>query len=605
MRIVFSFRGMLLVFVLAASLLLVSLDSITPHVQAASHPFISLATTLIGEGDDFATRVLGIPWDMKRDPYPDYPSSFSNFDRSSFSSSGGMWNMQGAFDPNIYLLSPGIADTQKVLKIGDEYPIDAGKYRLFSTRLCSDINDGGVVYWYLDQFGDIPLRIGYWDPAFSVTIGCRLYVIDLASAGHQQNYAWQGQIKGFRFDPVNFNSPSTINLDWARLTTVDTSNVVAINWANITTGTNLHFYLNSTCSSTNAMPIGVITRGGVGSGTFNWGSSLLPNGDISTPYPLPESFEPDDYTVLMRIDGGGTLYCAAETLEIRGAPILSIKKPSMFSGADYASDVVLDPWGMSNSDDIVLTNDITSSNFSGGLYNATSNSDGDPWLHLNVSSPIDSSQYKYVTMRLWLEGQPPGSQQFLSVHRWVWWYLGPGVDAVTTEDMLLREGWQTYSFSLSEALIDPSSPPSSGWTGSPTVFRMDVHEEIISMDFHLDYVTITGDHQVNAGSPFAIVTELISGTSSGAVYYYDIDKNPDNGRTVMQVYSAPVPGGPNILFIPFVAKKLSPEINPLVGTHWNWDTSGVPAGSYYVSVDVSDGANTTTWYSDIPVIITN
>jgi hypothetical protein len=574
--------------------------------EAAGPEVISLGTTQIGEGDDFATRVLGLPWDMTQDPYPDYPTTFTNFDRSSFSSSGDLWSIQGQSDPYVWFLNPGIEKTQEALHLGDRFPIDANKYRLFSVKLCSNASDGGVLYWYLDQFGADPLRIGYRDPPFAVDSGCKLYVIDLSSVAHQHDQAWSGTIKGFRFDPVNFTSGVTIELDWARLTTADTSNIVPMDWANITTGTNLTFYLNESCSSIDAMPIGIISRDGNESGTFNWGASLIANGDPSTPYPLPESFEPGEYTVLMRIDGAGDPICAAETLEIRKAPILTIQKPSMYSGPDYATEIVGDPWGMANAGDFILMNDIPSSSFANGLWDATSGISGDPWAHMNVPTSIDASTYKYVTMRMWLEGQAQGIQQFVSIHRWVWWYTSPAVDSVTTDEMLIKEGWQTYSFDLSEAYIDPASPPGSGWSGNPIVFRNDIHEEPRAMDFHIDFITLTGDEMISSGDIFRIIYELDSEHGVDLTFYYDTDRDPENGGRVLMTQHTP---GPNALYFPVIGLNIQsasfpqPEIDLLTGASWFWDTTSVPAGTYYVSIDADDGVNTSTWYSEVPVIV--
>src|SRR5689334_7673467 len=94
---------------------------------------LSLSTTVAGEGNDFSTQVLGMPWDLSADPYPDYASVFQNFNRNTFSTANGAWTIsQSTSDPNIILLNPSIAQSQKVLKMGDLYQIDAAKYRLFS-----------------------------------------------------------------------------------------------------------------------------------------------------------------------------------------------------------------------------------------------------------------------------------------------------------------------------------------------------------------------------------------------------------------------------------------------------------------------------------------
>ena len=309
----------------------------------------------------------------------------------------------------------------------------------------------------------------------------------------------------------------------------------------------------------------------------------------------------------MQIDGSGPAYCASEALEIRKAPVLTFQKPSMNSGPDYADVLLDDPWGMSNAGDIDLMNNIQSSTFSGGLWEGTTTSGGDAWIHLNLSSNIDTSQYKYVSFRMWLEGEAPPSAQFLSVHRWIWWDDTP-VNAVATEDMLIREGWQTYSFDLSQALIDPSSPPGSGWNGSPIVFRMDLHEEVSSIDFHLDYIALRGENKGTIGNPYSVVYNLSPTSGVTPTFYYDTDSDPDNGgRTLMVQY----PSSTYQIFIPIGLKNydgspiLEPEINLLYGDRFWWDTSTVPAATYFVSVDLYDGINTTTWYSEVPIILTN
>jgi len=305
----------------------------------------------------------------------------------------------------------------------------------------------------------------------------------------------------------------------------------------------------------------------------------------------------------MTVDASTSPVCAPDPLEIRPAPILTFQRPSMFSGPDYASEVVGDPWGMSNSQDIDLTGGITTSSFSGGIWTATTDSGGDPWVHLHVSLPIDTTKYRYATVRMWLEGESPEPQQFLSVQRWIWWYAGVTLDAVTTEDMLIREGWQTYSLDLGDALIDPTSKPPADWVGDPSVFRLDIHEETKSMVFHLDYVTLTGEETVTQGQPFVIVYSTTPASGLSVTFYYDSDTDPASGRTLMAQYTP----APFRIFLPVVmqnsAGSLPPEIDGIVGSTWSWDTTGVAPGAYYVSADVFDGVNTATWYSETPVVV--
>jgi len=565
---------------------------------------ISLGTTIIGEGDDFATRVIGLLWDMSAGPYPDFPTVFDNVDRASFLAAGGLWSFTTTNnDPNVWLLWPNIENTQHVLRMGDRFPIDAAKYKLLSFRLCSNLSDSLNVYWYNAPLAYPPNLSGV-SHYIPMSPGCKVYAVDLTQIGtFPPSLSWSGSLAGLRLDSGATNSSLSLQLDWARLTTVDTSNVVPINWSSVTSGSTLYFYLNSTCSAAGATLVGTTARNGNSSGTFHWGSVLQPNPTAATPLPIPESFQPGPYTVFLLVDNVGDPICAGASLQVHKAPVLSFQRPSFFSGPDYATEVIGDPWGMSNSQDIGTASGIASSNFTDGTYNATTDASGDPQLYLNFASPIDTSKYKYVTFRWYMEGLQDIGLGW--VHRIFWWYAGPGIDSVTTEDMVIYEGWHTYSLDLSQALIDPSTP-SGSWTGQPRVFRMDPHEMPLAASFHVDFVTLTGDERVTAGTPFRVIYQTTPAAGVNVTLYYDSDTNPANGRTLMVQYNPPAPA-PSLhsLFLPLGMRSFNAEINLLTGTGWAWDTIGVPAGTYYVLADVNDGVMTTTWYSETPVIVGN
>ena len=122
---------------------------IAPVAQSS---VISLGITQVSEGDDFATRVLANRWNMSGGPQPDFPTVLGGIDRGSFISSGGTWQMTSAGnDPGIWLLPSGISVTQKILKLGDRYPIDSSHYSLLSFYLCSDSAGTSNILWFLDQ----------------------------------------------------------------------------------------------------------------------------------------------------------------------------------------------------------------------------------------------------------------------------------------------------------------------------------------------------------------------------------------------------------------------------------------------------------------------
>src|SRR5919197_1177263 len=80
------------------SLLLALAVLLGPIDSGAAAASLSLTSSVISEGDDFATRVLGLPWDMGTGPYPDFATVFEGVDRASFSQAGGIWSFTTTSD---------------------------------------------------------------------------------------------------------------------------------------------------------------------------------------------------------------------------------------------------------------------------------------------------------------------------------------------------------------------------------------------------------------------------------------------------------------------------------------------------------------------------
>ncbi len=580
--------------VLALFLLAVIVYSKPPTTSASPTATLTLGATVISEGDDFATRVLGIPWDMNGNPYPDFPTTLKNVDRNTFSVSNGFWNMTATNnDARIWLLWTGIQNTQKVLRMGDRFPIDASKYKLLSFYMCSSADSFANVYWFYD-------RSPHDDPAngisnfLNVEAGCKLYVLELTQGASVNS--WSGNVLGLRLDPVN--SAISFQIKWVRLTTADTTNVVPLSWSGAPGGT-LDFYISPTgCGANDGILIGSVDNA-PSSGTFNWGSALQPNPSPDTPFPLPESLEPGQYYVYMLDTATGAVTCANSQLEIRQAPILVFHKPSFYSGPDYASQVVGDPWGMSNAQDVQKASNFSSLSFNNGILQGVTSSN-DPQIVLRVTQPIDTSKYKYATFNFRVDGTQNVGQGW--VQRFIWWYQGPTIDAVITEDMIIYEGWHRYTVDLSTAFLENGS-----WSGFPTTLRFDPAEPVppLNLTIYLDYLTLTGDEIITSGDLFEIVYETEPAQGVTVTLYYDTDTNPDNGRTLIPPLPQQPSVGPFLLYLP-VIKSISAfasEIGLPSGERAYWDTTGVPAGTYYISADVSDGVTTTTWYSELPVII--
>jgi hypothetical protein len=576
-------------------------------VNAAPDTNLTIGKSVIGEGDDFATRVLGLPWDMSTQPYPDFITTLKNVQRSTFTTDGDQWNMSATSnDPVIWLLWPGINNTQKVLKLGDQYPINAGNYKLLSFRMCSNIDDYAVIYWFYGRF--IPSGLPPHDISELIRInqGCHVYTINMDYFN-----GWEGTLLGLRLDPISISAASQLKLDWVRLTTKNLSNIVPISWSEMYANTNrLNFYLNTSCSMDNSFQIGWVDSPNR-QGTFNWGGQLQFAEDSGFPYmylPLPESIEPGNYRVLMIPEGQTSPTCSDKSIEIRKAPILDIQKPSFLSGPDYATEVVGDPWGMANEADFARLDGFSQVTFDEGTFSGTT-LNSDPKMFPQVSAPINSQKYKYATFRMRLSGIQDVGRGW--VQRFHWWSKGPTIDPETTQDMVIYEGWNTYSIDLSTALMESGG----GWTGFPITLRFDPEEVPLDKLVYLDYLILTGDEIIRQGQEFDIYYQVISDNPTTLNFYYDSDTIKTNGRSpigqVMNQHDQMVQENVQAyIYLPLVTNKIydlpyehPPELGLLTGNTYHWDTGGVNPGVYYISVDVSDGYNTTTWYSEIPIYI--
>ncbi|MDD5367617.1 MAG: hypothetical protein PHQ40_00910 [Anaerolineaceae bacterium] len=548
----------------------------------------------VSEGDDFATRILGQPWDMTASPYPDFQAVFGGVDRNSFAASGGEWSFTTATnDPTMMMHSFGIAGTQKVLKLGDSYPINAGKYKLLSYWLCSSQpNEDTMVYWFMKQSWTDQMYSSHPGHRIDTVNGCKLYVINLANFPN-----WTGSPVGLRIDPV-MHAGINLRLGWVRLTTINTNNTVNISWSGAKSTSKMYVYVAKNCSLTESTLVGIADAS---KGSFNWGSTLIDNGSPFTPYPLPESFEPGLYKVFSLENNGGTPTCS--DLTIHKAPILEFQKPGFTSGPDYATDVVGNSWGMDGPQDLSDTYDLYNANFNNGIYTATSGSSGDPRIDLMVPKPIDTAKYKYATFRMYLEGIRDVGRGW--VERFLWWAGTPDLSNFgTTSDMIVYEGWHTYSIDLTQAPM--ASGP--GWSGLKDAFRLDPHEVPAPLTLHLDYVTLTGDETINRGDIYPITYKVnVSGPVS-ITFFTDNDKNPTNGRTEIgrttasQAAQAVMISSKGV-YLPLIMNRFPNELNLVTGTLWNWNTSGTVPGMYFISADISDGSTTTTWYSNLSVTV--
>ena len=574
-----------------AILLMLSLLGTTTPSQATPQASITFPSgSTVGGGDDFATVVLRDPWDMNESSDVWEINNISNV-----AFSGGIMSFRTATaDPYFWVLHQGYGSAQNIGKTGVADPIDASKYRFFSFRMYSSVAGLANIYWFYD-----PIYSKYaWSNWISIQTGWHVYTVDLLNyvgGNYGGATGWSGTVTGLRLNPIK-TAGVDMQLDWVRLTPLDTTHMLPLGWSGVS-GSSLGLYLDEDTSGCDGPQIASISSPS-SSGTFTWGAAL--GGPSGLPYPLPVNIAPGNYYVCGKY-GSSTVYSSG-TLTVKGTPMLWVTHPSYLTGPDYATNAGV-PWNMDNSNAFKSILGLDSYQFSGGQFNAT-NTGGDPRLRFNTPVTVDTSKYKYFSVRMWLEGN------WDLYGGWVaraLWAASAGSLHTTTDDIVIYPGWNTYTLDLTKAILEPGGTP---WqAGSWGVFRFDPNENIrgVPWTFHIDYALLTGNPTGRINSQVPIWYELSETSGVTVTLYYDADTNPSNGKTLVQVYTAPAPSpcGPVCVYLPLVVQGYPPPGLTPTGTKVIWNTAGVSAGAYYIMAEITDGYNTARWYSDVPFVLTN
>jgi len=597
--------------------LLLSLSSYAITVQA--HPSRtgtievvkpdSAGNETIPASRDFATEVIGDPWDMneRTDIFFEMTRDKGGFPNLSLSN-GVLSGTNNKTDANIWIMFPGHVSSQMLGHTGVQYPIDATRYRrlVFRMYLSENIQqtDFLQIFWYTHgNFGQNPLT-GWGATKFLTTHkGWHTYDIDLPSDFKYGDTNWSGYgvIKGFRIDPVNCTTGVTVKLDWVQLIDPSTASTYDIRWSAVGTESETASLYHDTDPNGSHKQL-IVADIPANQCSYTWTPYLAPNG----------------YYIFAELSGGDR---AASTgpVVINRPPIVDITAPSMTSGPDYATVVAGNPWDMNGPTDITWTYHVKDLKYENGILNATTTGN-DPQLRLNTPVPIDTSKYRYLSFRMWIEGtQDIGTGWVQRIY-----FYNSSSDPGLIDDIVLYEQWRTYTLDLQNAIIDPTSRHK--WTdGQWTWFRFDVDEMPTSMKFHLDYVTLTANDR--ADSYFNIRWNLDDPDSDDVdlnIYYCAETQDaamsaspsgnrvliatvkPD-GRVVSPHLSAPAADQPQQtgtykVYLPLVLNTYIPPCDGEGNCH-TWYTSWVSPGDYYIEIEANDGYNTTTWRSETPVEI--
>jgi hypothetical protein len=600
------------------------------QVAAQSFTIGGAASQTSQPGADFATTILGDPWDFTERTdwvhmYSDNEAGVSAWTGSPTQTGGVFRGVSSGTAPSVQLLYQGIDGALNTVgRNGVLTPIDASRYRRLSFRArrsvgTPDVQDRIAAFWFPNSsqagsgFALWQARGVYagYQHANMMPVAAQtgptyqIYRVDLDAPLQSAGPAWTGMVRGLKVR-LGWSSTiqnATIDLDWIRLT--ERGNAAAIRrlqWA----GLGGRVVLRATHAQSGDV-IQIYPEGTSGSvdfadnSAFDWDYGYLP---------------PGTWTITAQ----GSNASRTATLNIDAAPVMTVLEPNAEGGRDFATTVIGDAWDLTNVQDVQRNNaslgQITSATFDengllgvtrGGTYasGCAANSCPDPFVQFlddgfGAGPPIiDANTYHRLSFTLDYDHHELMVGQVLSnawggIARVAWARSdSTGYTPYTiTQDIVLVDGGPTrYSMDLASFVNNSTleDPIATLWSGLVGTFRIDINESEVARAFRLSNVTLTADDAPNGSGFFPIRWRIADATYTANVgnsgggdatvaLYYDTDLNPASGRVL-----------------------IASGVNAASGLHY-WNMAGLAPGVYHIYAIVTDGTGSSQGrYSTGPV----
>lgn len=606
---------------------------LSPAVLSVITP--DAAGSVLPELDDFATTVMGDPWDMNEST--DLSFFFpSESGLTNYVFADGLYSAQmttGDGRERIALLSAGapVHTAMRIGKIGYNFPIDANHYRYLTFRMYSGnttCNSGGVFWSVDDTYSAASMgSTGFLVPplpCFGQPPGWYTYVVDLSAGGA----SWADTIRDLVIHPFAGSTAAgaALKFDYARLTAVDprTARPFTIRWRDADGG-QVTLYASPNAPAYDPDRTILITTT-ANSGSYVYYTGVLPAGN---------------YYIGVK-DNSGTIAWSSGPLVINRPPQVAIVKPSMTSGREYSADEIGNAWDMSDQTDLNYNlmpwerTCVINETFSNGLYSAVTPrcSPGPEYsesiLYLGgmdrnppgtCDPTVDTAKYRYLTYHFYESGTN------FSMSRFGWWQAD-GWDTsvieqpIMSRDIIIIDGWSTYKIDLwADDLVDETYPANTPtWQQShPNRFRFDPNEllfEYLPVNIGLDYILLTAMDTVEEGNPFPILYALTGTFPMTLSFYYTTD--PANTGALIGTTVKPAANARGLDASP--SNQLA-AASPLTLTYqvylpgvtrnffnctencFPWNTTAVNGGAYYVCIKAQDAYNATYRCSEAPVVV--
>jgi hypothetical protein len=451
--------------------------------------------------------------------------------------------------------------------------------------------------WFRDSIYD---QTTTYSGFFNATPGWRTYLIGIPALGIGVGpINWSGLIRSLQlyvYPPGG--APTAWSVDWIRLVNESPTFCRQVTWSGFSGGVDLYLDPDTANNGNESL-----LEDGVVNNTASGGCGAAGSG-----YNFQAGgLAPGNYHILARAAGSGSGGVRTAMFTVNAIPTLTLTAPSEEGSADdFATTQLGNPWDMNALSDVNAFFNVAGQQIApvavetpGGTpvgslpmlwAQNSSPTPSDPIVGLlfNNSTRIDPVRYRILTVEYGLHNMPRWVSQG-SVARIAWRVVG-NTDSVS-DDIIVnsRAGanvLQKLILDMADRTVLPIEQGSTiGWvpgsSSTPGIdrFRFDVHEFPSGVPFFIRRVKLASLERVAPGTTYTI--RWTASESSGTVtLYYDTDKNPASGLTL--IGSAPTSQGSLVWTAPNVG--------------------GSPA--YFIYAQVNDGqGNTNAVYSRWPVIV--
>ena len=531
--------------------------------------------TRITQGQDYATWVIGNPWDMAE---PGDVVLAESKDLAGETLADGVYSFQTLSNDNrFWMVFFGLPIAFNGLETGERHPIDTSTYRYLTLKVRMRDVDGQPLETgqpFLVRF----FRDANWQSTgeFGVTRERRSTFSDWtiiqwnlgdpAQLGVNSNIEWTDFpfMRGLRFNPTN-NPGIRVEIDWIRLSAgpeFGTAGTVA--WADDSGNGPYEVFLTDgefvhTAAS------------GVSETSIQVDLSDLPSGEY-----------------VAGVTDGSSTDLSPGAFAVNDAPLLHLITPDRRGDQSrgYGIEQTGNAWSSIDVGDIAATPGLTDVRFDDppGTLTARPTS-SDPRIRFDTTAPVDASVYRMLCYTF--EARGPRDVGTGSVARILW---GDDLTSLaTSRDVVVQEGLNEYC--VGDMTDLPTVDLADSWSGSFDFIRFDPHEFPVSSEcmntpspencrkIRLDSFILAPFHRA-VGNISLTWNDADADDDASISLFYDPDRDPSNDNEGLIVEN--------------IARSSA-------GSQWTWNTETVPAGTYNILSIIDDGRNATLRYSTGPV----